>query len=102
MLCVCTKRVCVCNTQLVCKAVRLAFSCQTSAITLPFIPIPCCRLLLEKGGSVEGNVDVEDDICTETPLQLASAAGRVDLVELLLSFGASPFLTTIKVYLYFT
>ncbi|XP_023349205.1 ankyrin repeat and BTB/POZ domain-containing protein 2 [Eurytemora carolleeae] len=55
------------------------------------------RLLLEKGGNVEGNVDVEDDICTETPLQLAAAAGRVDLVELLLSFGASPFLTTIKV-----
>ena len=40
MLCVCTKRVCVCNNELVWKAVRLAFSCQTSAISLPFILIP--------------------------------------------------------------
>ena len=40
MLCVCTKRVCVCYTELVCKAVRLAFSCRTSVISLPFIPIP--------------------------------------------------------------
>ena len=39
MLCVCIKRVCVRNTELVCKAVRLAFSCQTSAISFPFIPI---------------------------------------------------------------
>ena len=38
MLCVCTKRVCMCNTELVCKAVRLAFSYQTSAIALPFNP----------------------------------------------------------------
>ena len=40
VLCVCTKRVSVCDTELVCKAVRLAFSCQTSVISLPFIPIP--------------------------------------------------------------
>ena len=39
MLCVCTKRVCMCNYELVCKAVWLAFSCQTSAISLPFILI---------------------------------------------------------------
>ena len=41
MLCVCTKTVCVRFTELVCKAVRLAFSCQTSSISFPFIPIPC-------------------------------------------------------------
>ena len=29
--------------------------------------------------------------------QLAAAAGRVEIVELLLSFGASPFLSTLKV-----
>jgi ankyrin repeat/BTB/POZ domain-containing protein 2 len=58
-----------------------------------FIP----RLLLEKGAQVEGGVDAEEDICTETPLQLAAAAGKVDIVELLLSFGASPFLSTLKV-----
>ena len=46
-VCVCTKRVCVSNTKPkactvgIYKAVRLAFSCQTSAISLPFIPIPC-------------------------------------------------------------
>ena len=40
MLCVRTKRVCVCDNKLVCKTVRLAFSCQTSAISLPFILIP--------------------------------------------------------------
>ena len=48
MLCVCTRRVCVRNTELVCKVVRLAFSFQTSAISFPFIPIPslilACKL----------------------------------------------------------
>ena len=40
MLCVCTKRMCVRFTLLVCKAVRLAFSWHTSAISFTFIPIP--------------------------------------------------------------
>ena len=40
MLYVCAKRVCVRFTKLVCKAMRLAFSCQTSVISFPFIPIP--------------------------------------------------------------
>ena len=40
MLCVCTKRVCVRFTELVCKAVPLAFSCQTGAISFHLIPIP--------------------------------------------------------------
>ena len=55
------------------------------------------RLLLEKGSNVEGAIDLDDDVCTETPLQLASAAGKVEIVELLLSFGSSPFLSTLKV-----
>ena len=42
-----TKRVCVCNKELVCKAVRLAFSCQTSAISLPFILIPWSKQLAQ-------------------------------------------------------
>ena len=40
MLFVCAKSVCVRFTKLVCKAMRLAFSCQTSVISFPFIPIP--------------------------------------------------------------
>ena len=47
MFCVCTKRVGLCNTELVCKAVRMAFSCQTSAIGLPFIPIPCSIYIVQ-------------------------------------------------------
>ena len=43
MLCVCIKRVFVRNYELVCKAVRLAFSCQTRAISFPFIPITCWK-----------------------------------------------------------
>ena len=39
MLYVCIKGVYKCNNKLVCKAVRLAFSCQTSAISLLFILI---------------------------------------------------------------
>ena len=43
MLGVCTKRVCVCNNEFVCEALRLAFSCQTSAISHPFILIPWAK-----------------------------------------------------------
>ena len=41
------KNVCVRFTELVCKAVRLAFSCQTSAVSFPFIPIPW-EILMDK------------------------------------------------------
>ena len=41
MLCLYQKaRLCMCDNGLVCKALRLAFSCQTSAISLLFILIP--------------------------------------------------------------
>ena len=45
MLCVCTKKLCVCDTELVCKAVRLAFSSQNCAITLPFILVPWYQVM---------------------------------------------------------
>ena len=63
MLCVCTERACVCNKELVCKAVRLAFSCQTSDISLPFILTPW--LLQMKKSRL---ADVEDLIRLEGPL----------------------------------
>ena len=46
MLCICSKRVYVRFTEIVCKAVRLAFLCQTSAISFTFIPIPCFRSII--------------------------------------------------------
>ena len=45
-VCVCTKRVCVRFTELVCKAVRLAFLCQANAISFPFTPIPCVKVTI--------------------------------------------------------
>ena len=41
IMCVCTNRVFVCNKEPVCKAVLRAFSCQTSAISIHFILVPC-------------------------------------------------------------
>ena len=60
MLCVCTKRVCVCNNETVCKAVPLAFSCQTSAISLPFIRIPRIK------GTVFELYAAQTEICSWT------------------------------------
>ena len=43
------------------------------------------------------DMEADPESRTETPLQLAAAGGRVEIVELLLSFGASPFLSTLRV-----
>ena len=45
MLWIWTKKMYMCDNKLVLKAVRLAFSCQTSAISLPFILIPWFKLI---------------------------------------------------------
>lgn len=49
------------------------------------------KALLESGANVEGGGDSQP---TDTPLQLATAAAHHDLITLLLSFGAHPYLAT--------
>lgn len=52
------------------------------------------RMLLKRGACVEGGASLADDRCTLTPLQVSSASGAIDIVELLLSYGANAFLST--------
>lgn len=53
------------------------------------------RILLERGGKVEGGARLSEDKCTLTPLQVASsAASGTENVSLLLAHGANAFLST--------
>lgn len=52
------------------------------------------RMLLERGSNVEGGARLSEDKCTMTPLQIASGAGVLDVVSLLLGHGAHAFLST--------
>ena len=52
------------------------------------------RVLLERGGKVEGGARLSEEKCTLTPLQVASGSGCIDIVSLLLAHGASSFLST--------
>lgn len=52
------------------------------------------RILLERGGQVEGGARLSEDNCTLTPLQVASGSGCLDVVSLLLAHGAHAFLST--------
>lgn len=56
------------------------------------------KLLMDRGSAhVEGGaIDKEIIQPTETPLMLAAASGSIRMVELLLSYSASPFLSTIE------
>lgn len=52
------------------------------------------RILLERGGKVEGGAIQCDDKYTLTPLQVACGSCNLDIVNLLLAHGANPFLST--------
>ncbi|EFX81975.1 hypothetical protein DAPPUDRAFT_302879 [Daphnia pulex] len=53
------------------------------------------KLLLERGANVEGGARLSEDKCTETPLQVAVGSGNLEMISLLLSHGARPFLSTL-------
>ncbi|XP_063530330.1 ankyrin repeat and BTB/POZ domain-containing protein 2 [Cydia strobilella] len=56
--------------------------------------VECARKLLGAGARVDGAPARGEDVCTLTPLQVACGAGNQELVQLLLSHGADPFLST--------
>uniref|UniRef100_A0A1I8NA82 BTB domain-containing protein n=2 Tax=Musca domestica TaxID=7370 RepID=A0A1I8NA82_MUSDO len=52
------------------------------------------RVLLERGGKVEGGARQSEDKHTLTPLQVACGSGNLEVVSLLLLHGANAFLST--------
>jgi BTB/POZ domain-containing protein 11 len=53
------------------------------------------KTLLEARANPEGSYLHNQENTTDTPLQMASSAGELEIVGLLLAFGADPFLTTL-------
>ncbi|XP_050679803.1 ankyrin repeat and BTB/POZ domain-containing protein 2 isoform X2 [Leptidea sinapis] len=56
--------------------------------------VEVARRLLAAGARVDGAPASGEDVCTLTPLQVACGVGNLELVQLLLSHGADPFLST--------